>query len=393
MARKVRNNALESRTNRLKLPIAKKPVFVRVGPGISLGYRRNQTAGTWVLRIADGQGGASTSKIGLADDFDEANGAEFLDYWQAQERAKIEAKRGRASLGNEPLTVSVAAETYLKWLTAKNPRTAADTRGRLEKHFLPKFGKRLVSSLTKTMLDSWLSTMIGKSDNPERIRQSKDSANRVLTMVKALLNYAVKDPANGLADDAAWRLVRPFQGVSKPRDTRYTADEVKRLIASAPDEATADLIKGAFLTGARYGELSEAKVSYFDARTQTLRVNVGKTGSRTIILQTSAVSFFSKLAAKRTPDEFLFVREDKTRWKRSDQTRPVKEALEKAQLPLDGSLYALRHTYISSAIEGGVPLNIIADNCGTSIRMIEKTYAKILAENRRQFIEKGAPVL
>ena len=393
MARKVRNNALESRTNRLKFPIAKKPVFVRVGPGISLGYRRNQTAGTWVLRIADGQGGSKTSKIGLADDFDEANGAEFLDYWQAQERAKIEAKRGRASVGNEPLTVSAAAETYLSWLTAKNPRTAADTRGRLEKHFLPKFGKRLVSSLTKTMLDVWLSGMIGKSDNPERVRQSKDSANRVLTMVKALLNHAVKDPANGLTDDAAWRLVKPFQGVSKPRDTRYTAAEVKRLISSAPDKATADLIKGAFLTGARYGELAEARVSYFDARAQTLRVNVGKTGSRTIILQTSAVDFFSKLIAKRNSDEFLFIREDKTRWKRSDQTRPVKEALEKARLPLNGSIYALRHTYISSAIEGGVPLNIIAENCGTSVRMIEKTYAKILAENRRQFIERGAPML
>lgn len=89
----------------------------------------------------------------------------------------------------------------------------------------------------------------------------------------------------------------------------------------------------------------------------------------------------------------MFIREDKTRWKRSDQTRPIKMALEKAKLPLNGSIYALRHTYISSAIEGGVPLNIIAENCGTSVRMIEKTYAKILAENRRQFIERGAPVL
>ena len=38
-----------------------------------------------------------------------------------------------------------------------------------------------------------------------------------------------------------------------------------------------------------------------------------------------------------------------------------------------------------------VPLNIIAENCGTSVRMIEKTYAKILAEKRREFIEHGAP--
>jgi hypothetical protein len=40
-----------------------------------------------------------------------------------------------------------------------------------------------------------------------------------------------------------------------------------------------------------------------------------------------------------------------------------------------------------------VPLNIIAENCGTSVRMIENTYAKILAEKRREFIERGAPSL
>jgi hypothetical protein len=33
----------------------------------------------------------------------------------------------------------------------------------------------------------------------------------------------------------------------------------------------------------------------------------------------------------------------------------------------------------------------IADNCGTSVRMIEKTYAKLLAEKRRDFIERGTP--
>jgi hypothetical protein len=33
--------------------------------------------------------------------------------------------------------------------------------------------------------------------------------------------------------------------------------------------------------------------------------------------------------------------------------------------------------------------NVIADNCGTGGCMIERTYAKILAEKRREFIELG----
>jgi integrase len=391
MARKIRNVILENRTQRLKLVVAKKPVFVRIGPGISLGYRRNQTVGTWVLRVADGRGGARTAAVGSADDHDDADGQLFLNYWQAQDRAKIAARQPNGVPGSPLPTVRAVTDTYLQWLTAKNPRTAADTRGRLEKHFLPKFGDRLVSSLTKSSLDAWLASMVTKSDDPEGKRRSKDSANRVLSMVKALLNQAVREPANGLSNDSAWRLVRPFHGTSKPRDIRYTDEEVRRLVDRAPHEAVARLITGAFLTGARYGELAGARIAQFDARAKTMRINIGKTGGRTIILQSSAADFLSKISEGRDPQDFLFVRSNGSRWKKSDQTRPIKDALRAAGLSTDGNLYALRHTYISRAIEGGVPLNVIADNCGTSVRMIEKTYAKILAEKRREFIELGAP--
>ena len=54
MARSTRSSTLETRTSRLKLSISKKPVFVKIAPGVGLGYRRNQTAGTWVARVADG---------------------------------------------------------------------------------------------------------------------------------------------------------------------------------------------------------------------------------------------------------------------------------------------------------------------------------------------------
>lgn len=68
-------------------------------------------------------------------------------------------------------------------------------------------------------------------------------------------------------------------------------------------------------------------------------------------------------------------------------------ALERAGLNSEGTFYTLRHSYISRAIEGEVPLNIIGDNCGTSIRMIRTTYAKVLVGKRREFIESGAPSL
>ena len=392
MARSVRKAGLETRTARLKLVVERKPVFIRIGPGLSLGYRRNQIAGTWVLRIADGKGGATTRAIGTADDFDDADGATVLDFWQAQEKAKSVARGSGGSEIAKPLTLRRAAEVYLTVLEAKNPRTARDTRGRLNLHFLPKFGDGLVMSLTKSKLEGWLNSLVLKSPDREAVRKSKDTANRVLSMVKALLNHATRDPTNGISDDHAWRLVKPHRGVAMPRTAHFSAEQARALIGATPDKDFADLITAGFLTGARYGELIACSVRDFDPVSKTLSVD-GKTGPRTVILQPEAVDFFKGISVNRIAGARLLQREDGGRWNRSHQQRRMAVALERSGLNRDATFYALRHSYISRAIEGEVPLNVIADNCGTSIRMIEKTYAKVLAGKRREFIERGAPSL
>ena len=95
MAHRVRSMKLQTRGARLRLPVAKKPVFVKIAPGLSLGYRRNQTTGTWVVRVADGNGANWTKAIGAADDFEETAGT--LDFWQAQDRARAVARAGQPS--------------------------------------------------------------------------------------------------------------------------------------------------------------------------------------------------------------------------------------------------------------------------------------------------------
>jgi hypothetical protein len=75
MARHTRAPKIENRTARLKLPVQRKPYFVSVAPKIGLGYRRNQGAGMWVVRAADGHGGNWTKAFAGADDHEEANGA------------------------------------------------------------------------------------------------------------------------------------------------------------------------------------------------------------------------------------------------------------------------------------------------------------------------------
>jgi integrase len=231
-----------------------------------------------------------------------------------------------------------------------------------------------------------------KSADREAVRRSKDTANRVLSMVKALLNHALRDPANGITEDHAWRLVRPYHGVATPRATHFSEAQARALIDATPDKEFAELLTAGFLTGARYGELTACSVRDFDESARTLSVD-GKTGPRTIILQPEAVSFFQTVSGKRGADEPLLKRADGARWNRSHQQRRMAAALQRAGLDPAGTFYALRHSYISRAIEGEVPLNIIAENCGTSVRIIETTYAKVLAGKRRDFIERGAPTL
>ena len=394
MAQSTRAPKLETRANRLKLPVAKKPVFVRVAPGISLGYRRNATAGTWVVRVARGDGAAWTKRVGTADDHDESDASAILTFWEAQALAKTVARGDQGGATRKaPLTVERAATAYLGSLEARNRRTAHDARLRLNRLFLPRFGTNHIADLTRTALEAWRDGLVRVSGDAEQRRRSQDTANRVLSIVKALLNHAVGDPANGLSNDSAWRLVKPFQRVGRAREVHFESAEVLRLLKASDDAAFRDLLTAGFLTGARYGELTICLVRHFDREGELLRVPGGKTGARTVILQPEAVTFFARVAGDRAKDEPLLVRANGGAWGASHQVRPMKRALTGAGLDPNGTLYALRHSYISRAIEAGVPLNVVAENCGTSVRMIETTYAKVLAGKRREFIAMGAPRL
>ena len=94
MPRRIRSSTLETRTARVKLAQQRKPYWIAVAPGISLGYRRNAGPGAWNVRAADGKGGNWIKSFGLADDHEDADGANVLTFWQAADKAKALA-RGR----------------------------------------------------------------------------------------------------------------------------------------------------------------------------------------------------------------------------------------------------------------------------------------------------------
>ena len=117
---KPRAARLETPTARRKLAVRKKPFWITISPGIHLGYRRNQTAGTWSVRVAD-SGAEWIKKIALADDLEAASPPHVLSFWQAIDQARAFARRqpGEAIDESRPLTVSEALTLYEKDLISR----------------------------------------------------------------------------------------------------------------------------------------------------------------------------------------------------------------------------------------------------------------------------------
>jgi hypothetical protein len=89
MARTVRDTNLETRAARLRLQTRRKPYWRILESGLHLGYRRTKEGGgSWVARRFIGEGRYSETKIGTADDLQDADGVALRSFKQAQEAAR-----------------------------------------------------------------------------------------------------------------------------------------------------------------------------------------------------------------------------------------------------------------------------------------------------------------
>src|SRR5204862_2820144 len=129
-----------------------------------------------------------------------------------------------------------------------------------------------------------------KSEDDRRRRQA--TANRMLACLKAVLNHTFAD--GKVASDTAWRQVKPFKSVDRPRERYLTVAEAKRLI-NAADPDLRLLIQAALMTGARYGELCRLMPGDFNADTGSIAIRQSKSGkARHIELSDEGVSFFEE---------------------------------------------------------------------------------------------------
>ena len=254
------------------------------------------------------------------------------------------------------------------------------------------------------MLVVFRDAVIGpKGDDERAYRASRATALRVWSNFRSCLEQAYRKSSNGVPSADAWRNVSTLSAVGNRLEMHFSLGDALRIIENARangDTAAADLFQAYMLTGARPGgELASLKVGDFNARLHRLSIpnrgeqTISKTGARQITLTDEAVEFFARICAGRPASAPLLLSSDGERWDRGQHQRYFTDVLRRAGAPEDAVPYSFRHSYISRWVESGVPLKLIAENVGTSVGMIEKTYAKFLPDARRAIVQATAPKL
>jgi integrase len=415
MARLARNSSLETRTARAKLRIRRAPYFAKIAKGLRLGYYRGAVAGSWIARLYRGERSYETKAIGMADDTIEADGVQVFDYWQAQEQARQWGERQRllavGGVRKGSYTVADAVADYLTEIRAeKKPAAVKGAEYVLDAWILPELGSIQVEKLTTDRLNRWRNKLATQPkrvrtkltateqairatpDDEDAHRARKATANRILTVLKAVLNRAFH--ADRVVSDAAWRKVKPFKRVDEAV-VRYLGVAEARRLAEACAEDFRKLVQAALLTGCRYAELTRLKCGDFNTDSGTLAIRLSKGKVRHVVLtEEEAQNAFENWTTERHSSDLLFLRADGNAWGASHQKRPLEEASARAGITPAVTFHILRHTHGSHLAMKGVPMGVIANQLGhADTRMTEKHYAHLAPNYIAQTIRANFPLL
>ena len=380
MGRQVRDYRLGSPEARSKLPKRHNPYWREIIPGLHIGYRKGPRGGVWIGRKYLDEGKYEKWRLGVADDIVDSDGVDVLNFTEADAKVRL-GPHGSSSA--KMVTVNDVMDYYMKQQRSES-RSASTTQYAIDKHINPTIGTKKLSRLTTDSIRDWRDSLAASkkkkksSDSArEQRRKRQASANRVLTILKAALNYAER--MGKYRGETPWKLVEPFKKVDATEHPYLTRDEAIRLQNASPADFR-QLVRGALETGCRYGELTSMKVSDFNSDAGTVTVRESKSGKiRHAHLTDFGRDFFDELVADKKRSDLIFLRDDGEPWGKSHQHRPMRKACKIAKISPPIPFKALRTTYGSLLAREGVPLQVIASALGhADTRITERHYAHLM---------------
>ncbi len=409
MPKSIPSSSFGKRSARFRLLEADKEHWTACDEGVYLGYRRGKTKSVWYVRRYVGSGRYVQKSIGLADDYQDADGENVLTYFQAQSRAKERAKN--AAEKDRPLpkrsgfTVGDAVAGYLDHYRTTSGKQTKEVERVFNRDVLPTLRSRPIDKLTRSELIGWRNGLIrqmphNRSNKPvdpdipaaELKRRRKATAQRKWTTLRAALNHAFTN--EDVESDVVWRSIKPIVGIDAPPPTRILTTKECRILTSKLTSDFRAIGQATYLTGAAFKELRETKADDYIPETGHLRVFNTKRRARLVPLTTEGQGLFDALTANMAGDALIFTDSNGNPWGKGTQSRRMRDASKAAKIDPAVTLTDLRDAYGSLLLNAGVSLEVVAKAMGhASTETTRKHYAHLLQGTVDKAIRDALPNL
>jgi integrase len=265
-------------------------------------------------------------------------------------------------------------------------------------HLTPLILSKPVSMLTVRELRHW------RNEIAKTLEAS--SVNRICKSLKACLNLAASHD-DRITNAKAWAVgLAALPEADDTASNLVLSDEQRRAVVSASYSISPEF--GLYLevhtTGARSGQIALLDVGDLQTGAKPLLMMPSSLKGRNRRTRTrkpmpitpSLAMRLKQAAAGRDADQPLLLKRNGKRWSAGEHREPFIKAAQAAGLPPGASVYALRHTAITRALLAGVPVRLVASSFDTSIKMIEKSYSRFIADHgdeqmRRALFDVDAP--
>lgn len=296
------------------------------------------------------------------------------------------------------LTISRLCRLYLEEGCAhKKPTTVAIDTGRIERHIVPLLGRKKVRDLNRRDVARFLKDVAdGKTAADERtkprgraiVRGGRGTANKAVALLSAVMSFAVD---RDIAD------VNPVLGVKKYREgrrERYLSSEELKRLGDAIEQAEERELPGALtairlllLTGARRGEILNARWDQVDFERSLLILPDSKTGHKVLLLGAPALNVLrNAIRIEGNP----FICPGKSPGKPLVNIQKVWNRLRKEAGIPDVRLHDLRHSFASVSAAGGDSLLVIGRLLGHANPATTQRYAHLADDPLRLAADKTA---
>jgi integrase len=398
-----------------------------------LGYRKGKRSGAWFVRWRNHHDGANYKQapVGVANDINDKFAEGTLTFEQAVTQAREHVTQSRteaaAQAAGPAPTVRMAVETYVKERNARDSRRAgrevrSDAGHRLRRYVLgleergsqeaveaASLAAIYLHALKEDDLLTW------REDLPVELKAT--TKQRLINDLKAGLNAAwprlsaeqkklnptflsiVKDgfKAERIDDD---------DEISVARDNQILTDAQVGILLRAAREIDDEqgfegdlyrIVVCLAATGARFAQVRRMRVS--DAQRKERRLMVpgsykgrgGNGGSvpvpvgdevievlSPILNRPKEAPLFERWSYEQEAGSIVWRKSERGPWKTAELSRPWHAIRERARLP-EVIPYALRHSSIVRGLRNRLPIQHVAKLHNTSVKMIERHYAKYIS--------------